>query len=126
MARRAANCVKLKRCSPKVASAERASLRTRSSTASRHEPTRSSSVAAAKDRMNSAAAAIRSAADGDCRTRSMPAGNVTLWGAASQTAPCYGSEMLTDRHDALIALGEAHGLKYGVEYLSLRVFPVRV
>ena len=34
--------------------------------ASRDEPTRSSSVAAAKDRMNSARAAIRSAADGSC------------------------------------------------------------
>lgn len=100
MASRAATCVKLKRCSPKVAPLVCASPRTKSSTASRDEETRSNSVAAGKDRMNSAAAAIRSAADGDCRTRSMPAGNVTLWNTASQSAlPCHGSEMLAGQRD---------------------------
>jgi hypothetical protein len=92
MASRAANCMRLKRCSPKVAPLVCANPRTKSSTASRDEPTSSTSVAGAKDRMNSAAAAIRSAADGDCSTRSMPAGNVTPPDAPSQTArPCHGS-----------------------------------
>ena len=86
IASRAAICVRLKRCSPKVAPLVCASPRTKSSTASRDEPTRSSSVPAAKDRTNSVAAAIRSAADGDCRIRSMPDGNVARWDAASQSA----------------------------------------
>jgi len=46
-------------------------------------------VAAEKDRMNSTATAIRSAAEGDCRTRSMPSGNVTRWHAGSQTVHRY-------------------------------------
>ena len=58
----------------------------KSSTASRCELTRSSSVDVAKDRMNSVAAAIFSAADEDCMIRSMPDGNVTLSDAIRQLA----------------------------------------
>ena len=75
-ARRAASCVKLKRCSPKVAPCVCEKSRTRSSIASREEPTRSNSVAGGKETMNSTARAIRSAAEWDFNTRSMPVGKL--------------------------------------------------
>ena len=71
MASRAANCVRLKRCSPKVAATERARPRTRSSTASREAPTRKSSVPAGNERTKRLARFDRSAAENDFTSESM-------------------------------------------------------
>src|SRR5436853_5482821 len=75
VASRAASWVRLRRCSPKVACTDRVSARTKSSTASREAPMMSSRVAGWKERTNSLAAAIRSAAECAFRTRNMPNAN---------------------------------------------------
>src|SRR5439155_9972338 len=71
MASRAANCVRLKRCSPKVACAEQARPRTKSSTASREAPTTKSSVPAGNERTNWVARFNRSAAEKDFTRENM-------------------------------------------------------
>src|SRR5262249_27982492 len=68
---RAASSTRLKRVSPKVAPASRASARARSSAAPRDAPTMTSSDAGDRPAQNARAAASRAAADEEVTTRTI-------------------------------------------------------